>query len=130
MRLLGIDWGEKRIGLALGDLVSGLAVPYGVIQADNQEDILSAIKKLIAAENIELIVVGEPKSMSGQNSPQTDKAQEFIRWLKDSLSVKVETMDERLTTKRSQLDQGTAKRSPDELAAMYLLQDYLERLKI
>ncbi len=129
MRLLGIDWGEKRIGLSLGDTDSNLAIPYGVIENNQREDVLSTIRKLISTENIELIVAGEPVSMSGQSSPQTYKVKEFINWLKDKLSIRIETIDERLTTKRSQLDPGIAKRSSDELAAMYLLQDYLDRLK-
>ncbi|MFH1111558.1 MAG: Holliday junction resolvase RuvX [Patescibacteria group bacterium] len=130
MKILALDWGEQRTGLAIGYTESKLALPFGVIAEAETLELIKKIIKIIKEEEIELLLVGEPKTMSGGDSKQTKKVQEFVQNLKQELTIKVELMDERLTTKRASGPSSLPTRSNDELAAMYLLQDYLDRYNL
>ncbi|MBI5465673.1 MAG: Holliday junction resolvase RuvX [Candidatus Kerfeldbacteria bacterium] len=127
MKVLAIDYGQKRVGLALGDSSLFLALPYGVLQRQNDELLLEQLSKIVSAEGVDTVIVGEPLSLSGQASKQTATCRAFAEFLKTNLSVAVEMFDERLTSKRADMPRSAARvRSRDELAAMFLLQDYLD----
>jgi putative Holliday junction resolvase len=130
MKVLAIDYGSKRIGLAIGDAETKLALPYGTWEEKNDAEIMARLKQLINEEEIDVIVVGEPITMAGGESAQTRASRVFAGRLKDALKLEVVLMDERLTSRQAEaVGFGTDAplRSRDELAAMFLLQDYLER---
>lgn len=138
MTLLGIDYGAKKIGLAKA--VNGLAVPLGVVANISKSQVLEQLQAYCQQENVEKIIVGVPISLksSGQSVVLRDKdlqnqqMQEvlaFINWLKKNLAVPIEFEDERLTTKlaRGLQKDLTKKNGDDAVAAMLILQTYLDR---
>lgn len=128
MRLLGIDYGEKRIGLAVGDTETKLALPRQTIKNSGSEVIIQ-LKKIIIDDDIETVVIGEPLSLLGLGTSQTEYTKSFVAQLKAQLEVPVVLIDERFTSQRADSSAlGVNARGRDELAAMYLLQDYLDRL--
>ncbi len=129
MKLLGIDYGDRRLGLALADSETKLASPWRVI--DNE---IEALKKIIAEEQIGKVVVGRPQGMSGQTSGQLNTVDKFIELLKNNLDIPVETEDERLSTVSANnliKEQSASRRKKgernDSVAAMVILQSYLDR---
>ena len=130
MKVLAIDYGHKRVGLAIGDTEVNLALPYGVIERTSDAELLTRLREIVAEEEIDLVIVGEPVTLSGTSSAQTKTSRAFANLLSAGLAVKVTLMDERLTSQRADavtLGAAAPTRSRDELAAMFLLQDYLER---
>lgn len=133
MKVLAIDYGIKRVGLALGDSDINLALPFGVLSEMNIDDLIKRLKEIIIEEEIELIVVGEPISLTGKVSDQTKTTREFADKLKKELVIPIKLFDERLTSRRADaatLGAAIPTRNRDELAAMFLLQDYLDQQNI
>jgi putative holliday junction resolvase len=135
MRWLGIDYGDKRIGIAISDELQSFAHPYRTLQFDSQ--LLPEIRKIVERERVGGIIVGLPKNMDGSLGPSAAKAQSFASRLKTELvSVKILLWDERLTTVEAQkalhLAGKNAKQSKkmiDQVAAQILLQSYLDSLQ-
>ena len=129
MKILSLDYGEKRIGLAIGDTETKLALPYGVIPRTADELVLEQLQQILTEEDIGTVLVGEPLSTSGKTSAQTVVSRQFAEFLKSQLGVPVVLFDERFTSQRADAAAagGGKVRTRDELAAMFLLQDYLER---
>lgn len=127
MRCLGIDYGDRKIGLAFGDSVSAIAVPLEVIinQPSLVEDLVARVKE----EDIEHVVVGVPLPQGNHTSEQLDKTREFINELRKALTVPVTEEDESFTSAESiRLQQeGNATAEEDALAAMLILQSYFDR---
>lgn len=123
MKYLGIDWGEKRIGLAIGDDEVKIASPYSV--AEKPEAIIDIIKE----EEIDCLVIGRPVSLVDPNFPVSEKFEQFVNFLKDNAHVKIEFLDERLSSKAADALAGDkkTKASRDEIAAMLILQQFLDR---
>ncbi len=127
MKILGLDYGDARIGVALGDEEHGLATPLTIIQNNNLEQILYDLKRLLEIEHAGLIVVGWPLGLSGQATEQTHKTRKFIEQLRERLQVPVETMDERFTTQAAAALSALAGREHDDAeAAAAMLQMYLD----
>jgi putative Holliday junction resolvase len=130
MRILGLDYGAKKIGLAFADSESGIAVPLDVV-TNRGEETLKAFANKAAVEDIDIIVVGVPLSVGGHHSPvQLEKTRAFINALKAVTDVPVEEEDESYTTAESlrlQREEGS-EADEDALAAMLILRAYLERL--
>jgi len=132
-RVLGIDFGEKRLGLALSDESRTLASPLTVYErADLQSD-LRFLGDLIARYQIAEIVLGLPLNMDGSLGPKAQEVLEFKRALEESLKLPVHTFDERLTTaeaERALLEANMSRRKRkakrDALAAVLILQGYLQ----
>jgi len=124
LRYLGVDWGEKRIGLSLGDSETKMATPFKVV--NSVSDILSLIKK----EEIDRIIVGLPVKMSGAADETSDVFNKFIKYLRDRAGIPLEFMDERLTSKAADALPGTkkTKAARDSIAAMLILQAYLDKI--
>ena len=130
MRVLGIDYGDKKIGLAFGDSEVGVAVPLDVIPNLGQETIEKIAKKVLA-EDFQQIVVGAPISKGGHHGPeQLEKTRVFIEKLKAAVSVPVFEEDEAYTTAESirlQREEG-AEAEEDALAAMLITEQYLNKI--
>jgi putative Holliday junction resolvase len=123
IKLIGIDWGEKRLGVALADSEVSLATPFAV--AHNLSELLQIIK----TEKIDLIVLGEPQKMRGKTDDLDPKFKEFLRLLTAKTKLPIELMDERLTSKNADALLGDKKtKAPrDAIAAMIILQSYLDQ---
>lgn len=130
MRLLGIDYGKKKIGLAFGDTETKIAVPLEVIWKQGDEairDILSILKK----EDMEGIVIGIPSAVGGHsNEKQIGIVRAFVEKLKVHTSLPIEEEDESFTTSESNrlIHEEGAEAEEDALAAMIILQSYLNRV--
>lgn len=118
-KILGIDYGSSKIGLALADTETKLAVPFKVIETDNLKAIIQELAQ--DTEDLEKIVVGLPLGLSGLETAQTKEVKKFIEELKKSSGLAVEEIDERLTTVAAKKAGGD-----DAVAAMYILQSYLD----
>lgn len=124
MNYLGIDWGEKRIGLALADGETKIATPFKTVES------IQEIEKIAKKEDIDLVVVGKPVGIANCEFGITnEKYNKFIKNLKDKISVPVEFEDERLSSKAADALVGTKKTKAgrDEIAAMIILQSYLDK---
>jgi len=130
MRILGIDYGDKKIGLAFGDSDVGVAVPLDVV-VNMGEATLKAFANKANTEDMDVIVVGVPLSTGGHHSPvQLEKTRAFIKALQAITAVPVVEEDESYTTAESirlQREEG-ADADEDALAAMLIVQGYLSRL--
>ena len=132
-RLLAIDYGDRRVGLALTDPLKMIASPYRTIINKNNTILIEEIERIIAAEDVELTIVGLPLGMAGQKTEQTKKVEEFVDKLTDrGIIIKYE--DERwssVAAKRSMKEQniksGYNKDLVDQTAAAIFLQQYLDR---
>ena len=121
LRYLGVDWGGVRIGLALGDSEAKIATPFKVVGSIN--DIEQAIKE----ENVDIVVVGKPLKMSGDEK-LSDEFIKFVNALKSKFKIPIELIDERLSSKAADALSGNkkVKASQDAIAAMLILQSYLD----
>ncbi len=135
VRALGLDLGTKRIGVAVSDSEGLLATPIEVIfrQKDARQDYL-AVVELVKEWEVNVVVVGMPYSLDGQEGPMAQKTLEEVKSLSDILPVPVVTYDERLTTvtaERSLREQGVSSKEGrkviDQLAAAVLLQAWLDK---
>jgi putative Holliday junction resolvase len=133
MRILGIDHGTKRIGLALSDELGMIAQPAGFLDAEPFAAVLDRLKRLVIEKEVALILVGLPRNMDGTYGPAALKVQEFIAVLQSALTVPVRAWDERLTSAQANrmLIQGGVRRERrkgkvDAAAAAILLQSYLD----
>ena len=132
-RLLAIDYGARRVGLALSDPLKMIASPYRTIINKNTTILIEEIERIIAAEDVELTIMGLPLGMAGQKTEQTKKVEEFVDKLTDrGIIIKYE--DERwssVAAKRSMKEQnikiGYNKGLVDQTAAAIFLQQYLDR---
>lgn len=129
--ILGIDYGDKRIGLALSDPAESLARRFMTLANEGEGDAIGKIGKIIEEENVAKVVVGLPVGFSGE-SDQTRKVESFIGFLGDSVSIPVATMNEALTSKMALENLKSAgvkdiKAVLDQEAARIILQDYLDR---
>lgn len=128
--LLGIDYGAKKIGLAIAPKNSSLAVPFCVLREKNETTAISELKKICEEEDVEKIIIGIPESFwTGEKSErQVKPVREFIKKLEQSTSLPIEEINERLSSKEAQrLLVGQPKDMEDAVAAMIILQSYLDR---
>jgi putative Holliday junction resolvase len=134
MRILALDLGEKRIGLAISDESHTLARGLGVYHRCSLSRDLAYLKDLVESEGIERIVLGLPVNMDGSLGPKAQETMEFQKRLSEELEIPVELFDERLTTAEAErvlLEAGLRRRKRaglrDQLAAVLILQGYLDR---
>ena len=129
MRILGIDYGDKKIGLAFADSETQIAVPLDVVPNAGEET-LGVFAKQAKTEDIDLIVVGVPLSAGGHHGPeQLKKTRDFISQLASTTPIPVVEEDESYTTAESirlQQEEG-ARAKEDALAAMLILRAYMDR---
>ena len=132
-RALGIDFGDKRVGLALSDRSNLIASPYRTLQNFSENDLISEIKKIVSKKEIKIFVVGLPLNMKGKDSLQTKKVRMFKRLL-SKLGLPIFYEDERFSSiiaKNSLVLQnvktGHKKSEIDKTAAAIILQQYLDK---
>jgi putative holliday junction resolvase len=135
MRILALDPGSKRIGLAVSDELKMIAQPLEFVPAEPFLDFLARLKEIIREKEVELLLVGMPRNMDGSYGPAALKVQEFVAVLKEKVAVPIQTWDERLTSAQAQrfLIEGGVRRAQrkekvDKTAAAILLQSYLDSL--
>jgi putative Holliday junction resolvase len=133
-RILGIDYGEKRVGIAWSDPFGLIAYPQSFLS--NGPDLLPQIKMLINGNKVKHIVVGLPKNRFGQSTQQTIIVEKFVSFLRSQISIPVELINEAYSTQAAtkQLYESgkNAKRQRqiiDSQAAAFFLQGYLDRMK-
>ncbi len=130
MRILGIDYGDKKIGLAFGDTDARVAVPLDVVPNAGTQT-LRVFADRVTSEDIDVIVVGVPLSTGTHHgSEQLEKTREFIQALQAIVSVPVLEEDESYTTAESiRLQREEAAQAhEDALAAMLIVQAYIDKL--
>ena len=135
MRILAIDHGSKRIGIAVSDELKMIAQPLEYILAYPPDKFLARLNDLIRDKEVELILIGMPRNMDGTYGPAAQKVQDFVTVLKGAMTVPIKLWDERLTSSQANrvLIQGNVRRDKrkekvDAMAAAILLQSYLDGL--
>jgi putative Holliday junction resolvase len=135
MRILAVDWGERRIGLAVSDPSGTLASPLATRVVRDTEDALEQVARVATSEEAERVVVGLPLLLSGARGEAALAAESFATRLAERLAIPVETYDERLTSalgERMLREAGTRRKRDkgqlDQSAAVMLLDSFLQRL--
>lgn len=135
MRVLGLDLGRRRIGLALSDQKGVIALPAGALQRRDLASDLASLRDLAAEREVERIVVGLPIHMNGSRGAEAQAAEAFARDLAEATGLPVDTLDERWTTQEAEralrATGRTGRRARevvDSVAATILLRTYLARL--
>jgi putative Holliday junction resolvase len=130
MNFLGVDYGEKRIGLATGSDETKISSPFLILENKGQNYLLEEIKKICAEENTGKIVVGMPLTMKSEKGPEAKEVLRFVDFLKNNLSLTIETEDERFSSAmvdKLMAESGVKER--DAVAAMIILQSYFDKKK-
>ncbi|HDD65037.1 MAG TPA: Holliday junction resolvase RuvX [Firmicutes bacterium] len=134
MRILCIDVGEKRIGVAISDEEKIIARGLGTIERGKEE--IKKIKEIIEKYNVEKIVFGLPLRLDGSISSQTEKTIAFISKLKEEISLPFIPWDERLSSRQAEtilleadLSRKKRKKLIDKLSAQIILQNYLDSMR-
>lgn len=134
MRALGIDFGEARIGLALCDAEARVATPYGVVERDTDRRAVGRIRDLVKSEEVEVLVLGEPKGLDGHEDERTERVHRFGAKLHRATGLEIVWIDEALTTVEAAERLGAAgmdhRGKPgrrDAVAAQILLREAIDR---
>ena len=135
MRILALDHGTVRIGVALSDELKMIATPLEFIPAEPFADFLKRLKDLLREKEVELILIGMPRNMDGSYGPATEKVRQFIVVLKEAVMTPIKAWDERLTSVQAnkmmienKVRRDQRKGKVDKMAAAILLQSYLDSL--
>ena len=136
-RLLGIDPGKNRIGLAISDEDKLVSTPFKTISKKNNPNFINEIKDIVLENNIKGIIVGNPINMDGSEGPSAQSAKDFAQFISKNISIPIAMWDERLSTEgafnlSSNLDINVSKKVEklDQNAASFILQgaiDYIKR---
>jgi len=137
MRILGLDVGDRRIGVAISDPGEVLASPLTTISNEDSQNAIDAIIRLVDQHNVKRIVIGLPYSLDGNIGGQANKVMDFIDRLSKGTGASIDTWDERLSTiavERLLQDVDNKKANKrerrDAAAAAFILQGYLDSLKV
>ena len=126
MRYLGIDYGEKHIGIAVSDETGSLAFPFATFS--NNKDLIVEIKKVVDEKDVRGIVIGESKDFQGKENPIMERARAFARALSDSLSLPVFFEPEFMTSVEARRFQGGGEKTHASASAL-ILKSFLEKKK-
>ncbi|MDY0218355.1 MAG: Holliday junction resolvase RuvX [Candidatus Cloacimonas acidaminovorans] len=133
-RILALDYGEKRIGIALSDPNRIFSKPLCVLSNKGFEQLLEELKKLIALHQVTLLIIGIPYAIDGSITPKTEECQQIMNRLKDVLSIPVEGFDERYSTweaneelKKMGYNWRQAKEIKDAMSAAMILKEFLNQ---
>lgn len=133
-KILGIDYGARRIGVAIADLGVPVAIPLEVIDGA-ATDPIKRLSELIASHGVSVVVVGRPKMLSGDDGTATQETRAFAASLQAATGVEIQEIDERMTTviaerrlRTTGVDGARRKGSRDAVAAQVILQSYLDGL--
>jgi len=125
VKIVAVDYGSARTGVAVSDPTGTLARPIGVIEGAGTEVGLERLVELIASEGAERVVVGMPLTLRGEIGEQARETERFVDQLREAVDVPVEGFDERFTTDLAEQDPGSRNLPPDARAAAHLLTSYL-----
>ncbi|MDB6024666.1 MAG: Holliday junction helicase RuvA [Verrucomicrobiales bacterium] len=133
MRILALDHGTVRIGVAVSDELKMIATPLEFIPAEPFSAMIVRLKEIIQEKQVEQILIGMPRNMNGSYGPAALKVQEFVAVLKESIVVPIKVWDERLTSAQANrylidanVSREKRKEKVDKTAAAILLQSYLD----
>ena len=138
MRILGIDYGDARTGIAMTDALNITAQGIETIYNEGSDKIiLRRLDEILAQYEVDTIVVGKPINMNGTSSERTEKTEQFIHKLKCKYNkLKIETVDERLTTVAAHktmnlldINKNKKRNIVDTISAVYILETYLNKIK-
>ena len=134
-RILGIDYGDSRVGLALSDPTKTIASPYQTISNEGEERLLQKLNNIISEKDIECLVLGLPISLNGKDTKQTKKVRKFAVAIQ-VIELPIFLQDERLSSqsaakslREQNIKTGRNKHLVDERAAAIFLQQYLDYSK-
>jgi putative Holliday junction resolvase len=125
VKVLALDYGPARTGVAVSDPTGTLARPVGVVERASSEAGLARLLELVRAEEPDRIVVGLPLTLRGEHGEQARATERFVETLREAVDVPVESLDERFTTALAA--QTPSRVAEDARAAAHLLTTYLER---
>jgi len=132
-RVLALDAGEKRVGVAITDPLNITAQGLEVLERNNEKAFLDRLKSLIKEYSVSKIVIGMPLNMNGTKGSSAKLVEDFVELLKKDIPVDIETLDERLTTKQGErilleadVSRKKRKLSIDKISAQLILQTYLD----
>lgn len=133
-KILAVDIGERRVGLALSDELGMLAHPFKTLPWSGLANFITLINQIINSENIDKLVIGIPYTLNGGLSEKTKEIKELADQIRNQINVEVIEIDERLTTKMAMQALHAVGKKPsknrntiDQVAAVYILQSYLDR---
>ena len=126
MRVLALDYGRARTGLAVSDPSGTVARPVGVVERVRGPQGMRRLLDLVAEHEPERIVVGLPLTLAGEEGEQARETRAFVAQLAGRVDIPVDTYDERFTTVLA--DRERSRHEPDAVAAAHLLEGYLRRL--
>jgi len=133
MRILAIDHGTKRMGIAISDELGMIAQPLEFIPSEPFVEFLARLNEILREKQVELILVGMPRNMNGSYGPAASKVLEFVAELKEAVTIPIKTLDERLTSVQAhrllteaEVSGRQRKGKVDKAAAAILLQGYLD----
>ena len=133
MRILALDHGTVRVGVAISDELKIIAQPMEFIPAEPLAAFLERLRQILREKEVELILVGMPRNMDGSYGPAAQKVQEFVAALREAVPTPIKTLDERLTSVQANrlLIQANVRREErkqkvDKMAAAILLQSFLD----
>jgi putative Holliday junction resolvase len=133
-RILGIDFGERRVGLAISDPEGRLALPLTTLVRKSDHHVIQQIVDIALQEGVEYLVVGEPLNLDGSRGPASARASSFARKLAEESDLPVEMTDETLTSveaeerlRQAGIDPRRHPEKVDSTAAQILLQQYLNK---
>lgn len=137
IKILGLDLGSKRIGVAISDGLGITAQSMLAIEEKTADQVFEKLKVLVTENGVEKIVVGLPLNMDGTSGPQARKAESFAKDIENKFNLPVALWDERLTTAeiervmiKADVSRGKRKKRADKLAAQVMLQSYLDAQKV
>lgn len=128
MRYMGIDYGRRRIGMAVADEETGIAIPRGIMVRKNDEQAINEIKALIQGEGIGKIIMGLPVGLDGKGNEMVVAVRAFARKLSILADLPIEFESEILTTRMARRE-GIDVNNIDAASAAIILQSYLDRVK-
>ena len=136
-RVLGIDFGTRRIGLALSDPTGMVASPLPFLENTGVKPVVSKLKEMVESQGIETVVVGLPRNMDGTYGPSAEKVRDFVAQIQPAISARIITQDERLTTSQASRDlaqmglsQKELRKKVDSSSATLILQQFLDRTQL
>ncbi len=133
-RILALDYGRKRIGLAVSDELRLTAQPLKTLERKNRAEDVRRLREICREQGVARIIVGHPVHMTGEAGPMAEEAARFAARLKKELGIEVELLDERLTSWEAEQtvggtrsSRGRGRAALDDVAAAILLREYLDR---
>ncbi|MCU0288870.1 MAG: Holliday junction resolvase RuvX [Acidobacteria bacterium] len=133
---MAIDFGMKRMGFAVGNIILKTATPLPPLTRQNEQQDIAYIKKLIDEYDIVKIIIGYPLNMDGTKSDFSVRVEEFARLIREHFAIEIDFVDERLTSfeaeemlKEFQQDYKKRKKILDSISALVILRSYMEKMR-